>query len=475
MVCSAHWRKPGRGAWVSAPAVMWWRRDLRLGDLPALSEALKEGEGRVVPLFVADPVLLGRSGPNRRAFLAQALRSLDERTGGRICIRMGEPARVVKAVAEEAGAKTVLATADFAPYGRRRDDETGERLARAGIELRLVGSPYVHSPGSVRGSGGTRLRTFSSYFRAWESRGWPGPMPVPAMDPVGVPGELAPADLAGVAANSVLAGACGLPDWWEGLPLGRAASLPAAGEAAAERVLEDFCRRSLAAYARCRDLLGVDGTSRLSPYLRFGCLHPRTVLEVAGTGRDAERLRAELAWREFYADVLWHEPSSARRSLQVFGDHLRWDTGSGARERFRAWATGRTGFELVDAAMRQLLHEGWVHNRARMVAASFLVKDLHLDWRLGARWFMWHLVDGDLASNQHGWQWVAGTGTDAAPFHRIFNPDLQRERFDPDGSYVARWLGTAARPARVVDHASERREALVRFADARAAALRPGD
>ncbi len=160
----------------------------------------------------------------------------------------------------------------------------------------------------------------------------------------------------------------------------------------------------------------VAGTSGLSPYLRFGCIHPRTVLSRIEEGPGTDRMRSELAWREFYADVLWNRPDSARRSLQPFGDHLRWEAGALAEERFRQWATGRTGYLLVDAGMRQLLAEGWMHNRVRMVTASFLVKDLHLDWRLGARWFMWHLVDGDLASNQHGWQWVAGTGTDAAPF-----------------------------------------------------------
>ena len=157
-------------------------------------------------------------------------------------------------------------------------------------------------------------------------------------------------------------------------------------------------------------------------------------------------MRSELAWREFYADVLWHRPDSARRPLQIFGNHLRWDTGERARDRFRAWATGQTGYPLVDAGMRQLLAEGWMHNRVRMVAASFLVKDLHIDWRLGARWFMWHLVDGDLASNQQNWQWVAGIGTDAAPFHRVFNPGIQQERFDPDGGYVRRYLEELADP-----------------------------
>jgi deoxyribodipyrimidine photo-lyase len=200
-------------------------------------------------------------------------------------------------------------------------------------------------------------------------------------------------------------------------------------------------------------------------------------------GAGAERMRAELAWREFYADVLWHRPDSARAPLLEFGARLRWDTNGRSRERFAAWATGTTGYPLVDAGMRQLLAEGWMHNRVRMVTASFLVKDLHIDWRLGARWFMWHLVDGDLASNQHGWQWVAGTGTDAAPFHRVLNPIRQQERFDPAGAYVNRYLRTPYQPDHVatggaesgsvptidvlVDHAAERHEALARLAEAR--------
>ena len=174
------------------------------------------------------------------------------------------------------------------------------------------------------------------------------------------------------------------------------------------------------------------GTSGLSPYLRFGCLHPRSVLALLGRGAGAERMRTELAWREFYADVLWHRPDSARAPLLEFGARLRWDTDERARERFAAWATGTTGYPLVDAGMRQLLAEGWMHNRVRMVTASFLVKDLHIDWRLGARWFMWHLVDGDLASNQHGWQWVAGTGHRRRPVPSGTQPIAPTGALRPD-------------------------------------------
>ena len=198
--------------------------------------------------------------------------------------------------------------------------------------------------------------------------------------------------------------------------------------------------------------------------------HVRTLLADLGQGPGEQALAREIAWREFYADVLWHRPDSAWEPLVPAGAHLRVDSGPEADARFRAWAEGRTGYPLVDAGMRQLAAEGWMHNRVRMLTASFLVKDLHLDWRRGAAHFMDLLVDGDLASNTHGWQWVAGTGTDAAPFHRVFSPDRQAERFDPDGAYVARWVpefGTAAYPDPIVDHAVERSEALDRWQEAK--------
>ena len=235
-------------------------------------------------------------------------------------------------------------------------------------------------------------------------------------------------------------GSHGLPAWWEGLPLDRAPALPEAGPAAAWDRLERFVAGPLADYDSDRDLPAVPGTSRLSPYLRFGCIHPaqRVGPPRAGGGSGAPAIGTGLA-RVLRRRALAPARLGARSTLGI-RRRLRWDTDEQARKRFAAWATGTTGYPLVDAGMRQLLAEGWMHNRVRMVTASFLVKDLHIDWRLGARWFMWHLVDGDLASNQHGWQWVAGTGTDAAPFHRVLNPSLQLERFDPTGAYVNRYL-----------------------------------
>lgn len=463
-----------------APVVLWFRRDLRLDDLPALLAAAGAGGDCVVPLFILDPSLLAPAGPNRRRFLAEALRALDEQVGGTLVLRGGRAPAVVPTVAREVGARRVVVSADFGPYGSKRDRAVAEALSADGRRLVARGSPYAVAPGTVLSRSGAPYQVFSAFRRAWDSVAFKRPSPMPVVRFAGAGSDALVADLD---ADVATPGNAGLPSWWEGLPLGGAARLPAAGSKAASDQLDAFVEGPLPDYGELRDRPGIAGTSRLSPYLRFGCIHPRTVLSRIGTGAGTARVRAELAWREFYADVLWHRPDSARRPLQAFGRHLRWDSGDRAEERFRDWATGRTGYPLVDAGMRQLLAEGWMHNRVRMVTASFLVKDLHLDWRLGSRWFMWHLVDGDLASNQHNWQWVAGTGTDAAPFHRVLNPDLQQRRFDPDGSYVRRYLDEQPATSRsgakadaddfrrpIVDHAGERAEALGRLAEARLAA-----
>jgi deoxyribodipyrimidine photo-lyase len=259
-------------------------------------------------------------------------------------------------------------------------------------------------------------------------------------------------------------------------------ALPDAGEAAGLARWADFRVSGLRAYSDRRDRPGQPGTSRLSVHLKYGTVHPRTLLaDMSGsTGAGAEAFRKELAWREFYADVLWQQPRSARECLNRAYAAMSVDSDA---ERFAAWAEGRTGYPIVDAGMRQLRGEAWVHNRVRMIVASFLVKDLHLDWSLGAREFLHRLVDGDLASNNHGWQWVAGCGTDASPFYRVFNPVTQGRTFDPSGDYVRAYVpelrsvpgaavhepwdlpgGTpAGYPERIVDHAAEREEALARY------------
>jgi deoxyribodipyrimidine photo-lyase len=267
--------------------------------------------------------------------------------------------------------------------------------------------------------------------------------------------------------------------------------LPPAGEAAARAAWRRFLDERLAGYGDTRDRPDTEGTSRLSAHLKYGTVHPRTLLadlaraQSDGARREhVRRFADELAWREFYADVLWHRPETAHQAFDERMGRLEYDTGADADARFGAWAAGRTGYPIVDAGMRQLLGEAWVHNRVRMIVASFLTKDLHVDWERGARWFLQHLVDGDLASNHHGWQWVAGTGTDASPYHRVFNPVKQGRDHDPDGSYVRRWVPElrdvptryvhepwtapggvpAGYPEPIVEHAAEREVALARYA-----------
>ncbi len=253
----------------------------------------------------------------------------------------------------------------------------------------------------------------------------------------------------------------------------RVCELPAVGERAAHERWEAFRSDGVDTYGDRRDLPAVDGTSRLSPALKWGTIHPRQLLadiDASGAGAKGHTVfSSELAWREFYADVLFRQPRTAWENLNTKMDALPVDTDRAARDRFDRWTSGTTGFGIVDAGMRQLSATGWMHNRVRMITASFLVKDLHLPWQWGARWFMHHLVDGDLASNNHGWQWAAGTGTDAAPYFRVFNPMLQADRYDPDGEYVARWVTQPVPP--MLDHHAEREEALRRLASIGA---RPG-
>jgi deoxyribodipyrimidine photo-lyase len=470
-------RSPGR------PVVLWFRRDLRVDDLPALQAAAEAaGSAPVVPLFVLDPRAARGAGPTRRRFLAACLADLDRQLGGTLTLRRAAGrgdveavAEVVAEVAAEVGAEVVLASGETTPYGRRRDRLVADRLAAEGRQLVRHGTPYLVAPGRVRRADGQAFAVFSAFHRAWLQAPVEPPRPAPELRVEGLGSDATPDDLLGGVEEAGVAalGELHVPAWWAGLPLGPAPRLPAAGTEAARARLRAFCEGPLAAYHRERDRPDLPSTSKLSADLHLGVLHPRTVLAEARAavgGPGLERFVAELAWREFYADVLWHRPEAAWSPLLPTGRHLQVERGPAAEARFAAWARGETGYPLVDAGMRQLLEEGWMHNRVRMVCASFLVKDLHLDWRLGARWFLWHLVDGDLASNNQGWQWVAGVGTDAAPYYRVFNPDRQAERFDPEGTYRRRYLGSAPARPPLVDHGVERADALARWRAAQAAA-----
>ncbi len=443
-------------------SVMWFRRDLRLADNPALIAAAEDGD--VLPLFVLDPALWGPAGPSRRAHLAASLRSLDaslrQRRSGLSVVR-GDPVRRVVLAARAVGADTVHVAADFGPYGSRRDEEVEEVLAEAGIELVRTGSPYAVAPGRIRNGSGDPYKVFTPFSRAWADHGWRGPVDAPTgvswlrleQDTTDIPEPRVPAGL----------------------------ELPEAGEAAALRRWEEFLDR-VDSYAEDRDRPGIEGTSRMSVHLKYGEVHPRTLLaDLAPRRSEGARVyRTELAWREFYADVLHTRPETAREYYKPEYAQMAYDRPG---DQLAAWQEGRTGFPVVDAGMRQLRAQGWMHNRVRMIVASFLVKDLHVEWQHGARHFLHWLVDGDLASNNHGWQWVAGSGTDASPFFRVFNPTTQGKRFDPPGDYVRRWVEELSDPEQVpdphdpdpdtrdlvgypapmVDHKEERQEALDRW------------
>jgi deoxyribodipyrimidine photo-lyase len=342
--------------------------------------------------------------------------------------------------------------ADFGPYGSERDDAVAQELSAAGVPLVRSGSSYAVTPGSVTNNSGDGYRVFTAFARAWREHGWSPP----AVRPRNVRWhtDLASDDLYRVT----------LPD---------KITLPGAGEAAARRHWRTFLAERLPAYAEHRDRPDLDATSRMSVHLKWGQIHPRTLLADLDTA-DAPRaavdaFRAELAWREFYADVLARRPETAR---EYYRPEFATMAYTEPDELFDAWREGRTGYPIVDAGMRQLRAEGWMHNRVRMIVASFLVKDLHIEWQHGARHFMQWLVDGDLASNQHGWQWTAGCGTDPAPYFRIFNPIEQGKKFDPDGDYIRRYvpeLRDVPTPEihqpkdPIVDHAEERRVALARY------------
>ena len=443
-------------------SLMWFRRDLRLGDNPALLEAAADGP--VLPLFVLDPALWGPAGPSRRAYLGASLRSLDaqlrQRQAGLSVVR-GQPVRRVVLAAKEVGAERVHVAADFGPYGHQRDLEVEEALADAGIELVRTGSPYAVAPGRVTNGSGEPYKVYTPFSKAWFDHGWRGPVDPPT----------------GASWLALDQDTTEIPE--PELPSGL--TLPEAGERAASRRWEEFLDR-IDGYDDDRDKPGVNGTSHMSVHLKWGEIHPRTMLAALSRRRSAgaATYRKELAWREFYADVLFARPGTARGYLREEYARMAYDRPG---QQLEAWQEGRTGFPVVDAGMRQLRATGWMHNRVRMIVASFLVKDLHLEWQHGARHFMHWLVDGDLASNQHGWQWTAGCGTDAAPYFRVFNPTSQSRKFDPGGRYVRQWVeelrdpeqvpdphdpdpdvrDLVGYPAPIVDHKEERQEALNRW------------
>jgi deoxyribodipyrimidine photo-lyase len=395
-------------------AIVWFRRDLRLHDHPPLTAALREHD-RVVPVFVLDRRLLrGRfASPARAHFLRGCLAELDaalKERGAGLVLREGRPHAELPRLAREVNADAVYCAADVSPFARARDEKVRRALD---VEVRELPGNFAIDLGALK-----PYRVFSPYHRAWlgaarrEVERAPGEIPMPRV----AKGRLPRIDHEE------------LPD-----------PVREPGEGAARAALADWLRNGLADYARNHDDLGTD-SSRLSPYLHFGCLSAREIdAKVAKRrGKGAEEFRRQLAWRDFYGQLLRHHPDAARSELQPRFRALEWDED---HELLEAWRRGRTGYPLVDAGMRQLLASGFMHNRARLVVGSFLTKDLHLDWRHGEAHFMRHLLDGDEASNNGNWQWIASVGADPAPyFRRILNPTTQQRRHDPDGAYVRRWV-----------------------------------
>ncbi|MYR06577.1 deoxyribodipyrimidine photo-lyase [Gordonia sp. SID5947] len=428
----------------SAPSVLWLRRDLRLSDLPPLIAAKDRGDA-FLTCFVVDPRLEKSSGPRRLSFMFDSLRELDTKLFGQLLVVRGRPEEEIPRLASAVDASSVQVSDDFSPFGRRRDAAVAEALGE--IPLEGTGSPYLVSPGRVTKPDGDPYKVFTPYFRQWREHGWRQP----ASSTVAESDLLDPSGIRRSGRIRVPAAPAKL-------------DLPAGEDAALARWSE-FVDADLDDYERNRDRPDLDVSSRMSAYLKFGNIHPRTMAADLGGSKSAQAYLRELAFRDFYASVLYHWPDSLWHNWNRQFDDIDLDTDDDAYRRFDAWKEGRTGFPIVDAGMRQLAETGFMHNRVRMIAASFLVKDLHLPWWWGARWFLDQLVDGDMASNQHGWQWAAGTGTDAAPYFRVFNPETQQKRFDPDGEYVRRWVADGADdyPEPIVDHKTEREEALRRF------------
>ena len=468
---------------------MWLRRDLRLSDQPALATARGTDDSLVLLCFVVDPRLEKSSGERRLAFLFDSLRELDAKLDGRLLVVRGRPDEEIPRLAQAVDAEAVHISEDFSPFGRRRDEAVAEALGD--IPLEATGSPYLVSPGRITKDDGNPYKVFTPYFRRWSEHGWRKPADS------SIPGS-AVVDPSEVKKS----GRIKIPKAPTKL------SFPAGEDAALARWAE-FVDDDLAGYDTGRDDPAGDVTSRMSAYLKYGNIHPRTLAadltrsaprgakerrdgadsaprgakersdgadsaprgakeRSDGASRGGQAYLRELAFRDFYADVLYHWPHSLWHNWNRQFDDIALDTDEKAYERFEAWKAGRTGFPLVDAGMRQLAETGWMHNRVRMVTASFLVKDLHLPWWWGAEWFLEQLVDGDMASNNHGWQWAAGTGTDAAPYFRVFNPEAQAKKFDPEGEYVRRWVGDTDAddyPEPIVDHKAEREEALRRFGE----------
>ena len=442
-------------------SIMWFRRDLRINDHPALLAAIESAD-QVIPLFILDKKQITEAGEKLLAYMGQSLRALDDSLGNRLHIIEGDQVEVLKDLIAHYGVEEVHISAEYERYGAERD----ARVEAAGIKLVRTGSPYAVTPGRVlKPSDATPYKVYTPFYRGWRTHGYRAPAVTPKKFNIVEPTEKYR----------------NFPDF----PAPEGVQIIEAGEKAALARFRIFEKNGLDSYDENRNFASIDGTSKMSTYLKFGEIHPRTLLANLGESKAHDTFRKEIAWREFYADVLFNNPMTDMDYYAPKFAEMRYDKPG---KQFKAWREGKTGYPFVDAAMRQLIVEGWMHNRTRMVVASFLVKDLHLEWQVGERFFADHLVDYDVASNAHGWQWTAGCGTDASPYYRIFNPIEQGKRFDENGDYIRKYVPELAHlsaaeihepwlfldgyskgyPERVVDHATERLESLARLQEIKA-------
>lgn len=438
--------------------LFWFRSDRRVQDNLALKMAA-EASSELHSLFVF-PTWLAERSALRQHSMVESAKSLHASLPAGLSIATGDPSQEVANYCRENEIAKVFATRAFDTSGMKIQEALAIALSKLDVELELVDSYYAVQPGTIRKDDGSPLRVYTPFYKRWSVAGWSNPVELHTQD-----------------YNWANAG---IQNWFT--PSSPAPFKVVAGERAAIETFERFSDR-VERYHEDRNRTDISGTSKLSHALAHGEIHPRTLLARLGDSQGEEVFRKEIAWREFYADVLFHNPHTLDEYLEPRFSRMRYDDPDRESEKLEAWKSGLTGYPIVDAAMRQLVQTGWMHNRARMIVASFLVKDLHFEWQIGARFFEQHLTDHDPASNSHGWQWTAGCGTDASPYYRVFNPVLQGEKFDPDGEYVRSyvpelrhiqdgsihqpWLlidGHAhGYPSPIVDHAKERDEALARL------------
>lgn len=414
-----------------ARTIVWFRgKDLRLDDHLPLAHAIARG-GEIVPLMVLEDAYFGTNGkrpPHRMQFFIEAVRALDSELrlrGSSLFVARGKGSALIPSLVQTLGADLVVSQETVEPGGRARDDTVARAL---GVRFLRFNGETIHPPGTIRNLQGRAYGVFTPFSKAWRRD-------VSHASCVDAPTALPPV------LPEVMAQSLGLPEDQEAGAPGRNPSVLQAGPSVAVARLARFVRDGATAYKERRDRLDLDGTSRLSADLRFGTISPRrvwrTVQEQVPPGSGQTSFENELIWREFAYSTLRDFPSITHDDFQRDFAGFPWRDDD---EAFVAWAEGRTGYPVVDAAARQLRSEGYVHNRARMIAASFLTKDLLIDWRRGEAWYRHWLTDGDLAQNVAGWQWTAGSGCDPQPYFRIFNPVTQAERFDPDGEYIRRWV-----------------------------------